>query len=96
MRVTFLVVATASLFLSSCAMFARSSNPGLSAPPLVCPSSLTARIEDEPLAPKGFSIDTLPPQLAQWWFGDYIPWSRSIAVRLDQGKSWCEKKAASK
>jgi hypothetical protein len=58
--------------------------------PTVCPSSLKADIEAEPMAPEGVVVTDLPEGVAAWWFGEFIPWARGNALRLDQAKGWCE------
>lgn len=64
--------------------------PGPSVP-LTCPASLQSKVADEPLAPEGIDMASLPAGVAEWWFGDYLPWSRGNALRLVQAQRWCMK-----
>lgn len=57
--------------------------------PLTCPASLQSPVADEPLAPEGIAMASLPPGVSEWWFGDYLPWSRGNALRLVQAQRWC-------
>ena len=39
----------------------------------------------------GIDMASLPSGVAEWWFGDYLPWSRGNALRLVQGQRWSAK-----
>lgn len=58
---------------------------------VICPPSLKAAIEDEPLAPAGVDPSTVPPELMRWWFAELFPWARVNAQRLKDGQDWCRK-----
>ena len=92
MRATPLAVVLA-LTLGACSQISGPPRPlarsELPAPPVTCAASLTAKIDDEPLAPEGVKLDALPPGAAEWFFTELLPWARQIAKRLDQGQRWC-------
>ena len=64
------------------------------APPLVCPPSLAADITAEPLPPEGVDMSAIPPAVAAFLFGEWLPWSRGNTKRLDQGRTWCLSQSA--
>jgi hypothetical protein len=37
-------------------------------------------------------MTALPDGVGAWWFGEFLPWARGNAVRLDQGRKWCAKR----
>ena len=92
MRVTLAVAVGLGLLLPGCETFDPSRLREPSAPPVTCPPSLKATVESEPLAPAGVDMAALPEGLGAWWFGEFIPWARTNAVRLDQGRTWCLKR----
>ena len=91
-RAMLLAAALALPLITGCATL-RSSGPPAPIPaaaPLVCPASLAADIEPEPLPPAGIDPSTLPPGLGAFLFGEWLPWARGNVQRLDQAKVWCE------
>ncbi len=85
-----LAAAMAAGLMTGCATFERSRPPEPSRPLAdPCPASLTAPLDDEPLAPEGFAVDALPAPIVACWFGDYLPGSRDLARRLSAGQAWC-------
>ena len=89
-----LLAAAMALTLTGCATLGRSSPPEPSAPaPDPCPASIMAPVTDEPLAPEGVMIADLPPGLAAWWFGEFIPWAREHPQRLVRAQAWCSARA---
>lgn len=90
MRVLPLVAVLMALPLTACQTFALRSPLVVSSPPVICPPSLSAPLNPEPLAPEGVQLADLPPGVAEWWFSDMLPWARSTALRLDQGRRWCD------
>lgn len=58
-------------------------------PPVVCPPSLKAGLDAEPLPPAGIDVAQLPAELVAFLWGDWLPWGRDKANRLDQARAWC-------
>lgn len=79
--------------LPGCETISGRFKPPAPSVPLTCPASLQSKIADEPLAPEGVDMASLPPGAAEWLFGDLLPWSRGNALRLVQGQRWCMKHA---
>ena len=79
----------AAMLLASCAT--TSGPSGIVADtraPLAPPSSLTRDIPPEPARPPALRPEDLPPAWQGYLFGAYLPWARSLALRLEQGRAW--------